>query len=113
MHISRDGERCHIEIFRRWRGPVIADGGDDQEPMPEKAQELLKAHGFVEHQQPPLFRWYELPPGLNARDENVHATGAFEALTEAGYCVAFDPELYDAASDGRTNPQPPDPAPDD
>lgn len=112
MHISRGGEPCHVEIFRRWRGPVIADGGDDQEPLPEKAQDLLKTHGFVEHQQPPLYSWHELPPGLSAREENVRATGAFEALTEAGYRVAFDPALYDVASDGRTDLQPPDPAPD-
>ncbi|TKA01222.1 hypothetical protein [Actinacidiphila oryziradicis] len=105
MHVSRDGELCHVEIFRRWPGPVIADGGDAQEPLPEQVQALLKEHGFVEHQQAPLYLWYELPPGLQAQEENARATCALVALTEAEYRVAFDPDLYDDASDGRTNSQ--------
>ncbi|WP_413116207.1 hypothetical protein ACK1X7_36855 [Streptomyces sp. CY1] len=112
MHESRDGELCHVEIFRRWRGPVIADGGDDQEILAEPVQELLIRHGFVEQQIPPLYRWYELPPDLDAKEENARATRAFVALTEAGFQVAFDPELYDMASDSRTDPKATNPATD-
>ncbi|MBK3564457.1 hypothetical protein [Streptomyces sp. MBT62] len=93
MHISRDGEPCHAEIFRRWQGPVVADGGDDQEPLHEPVRALLEEHGFVEHQQPPAYRWFELPPDLSEQEENARATRVLAALTGAGYRVAFDPDL--------------------
>jgi hypothetical protein len=95
MHISRDGEPCHVEIFKRWEGPVIADGGDDNEPLPEQVQHILTQHGFVEHSRPPLYQWYELPPDLDEQQERARATEACAALTKAGYRVAFDPDLTD------------------
>ncbi|GAA2348665.1 hypothetical protein [Streptomyces violaceusniger] len=95
MHMSRDGEPCHVEIFRRGQSEVIADGGDDQEPLPEGVQGILKASGFVEETVPPLYSWFQLPPNLGRREENARSGRALAALTEAGYLVAFDPDLSD------------------
>ncbi|WP_059007914.1 hypothetical protein [Streptomyces specialis] len=98
MHSSRDGQPCHVEIARRWQGPVFADGGDDQEPLAGKVQDLLTEHGFVE-QKRAHYRWFELPSGLDEGEENARATAAYAALTQAGYRVALDPDLYVPASD--------------
>ncbi|MDT0307255.1 hypothetical protein RM780_09800 [Streptomyces sp. DSM 44917] len=106
MHESRDGQPCDVEIYRRWQGPVIADGGDGQEPLSALLVDLLTQRGFVERTTGPFYRWYELPPGLGEAAENAHATRALVALDAAGYRVAFDPELYDRASDTRTMPPP-------
>jgi hypothetical protein len=47
MHGSTDGEPCQVEIFRRRHDPVIADGGDDQEPSPEQVETLLTKQGAL------------------------------------------------------------------
>jgi hypothetical protein len=93
MPVSRDGEICDVEIFRRWQGPVIADGGDDNAPLPEPVRHILTHHGFVEHSRPPLYRWYELPHHLSEQEARAHATSARAELVKAGYRVAFDPQL--------------------
>jgi hypothetical protein len=93
MPTSRDGNPCDVEIFKRWRGPVIADGGEENQPLPQPIGAILEEFGFVEKAHPPAYRWYELPPTLDAREERGRATGATIALTRAGYRVELDPAL--------------------
>ncbi|WP_049577378.1 hypothetical protein [Streptomyces sp. SBT349] len=104
MHVSRNGELCHVEIFRRGQGSVIADGGDDQHILPEPIQTVLKRHGFEAHFVPPTFRWYALPTGLGEAEENARTTRAVAELVAGGWRVELDPELYDPRSDERTLP---------
>lgn len=107
MHESRDGELCHVEIFRKALSEQVI--AETDEPA---AAAVLRAAGFEEHRLPPMYRWYQLPPGLSRADENARATRATVLLNARGLIVDLDPDLHDPATEthlrtARARPAPP------
>ena len=80
-----------VEIFR-WKGRAV--WADTRTGTDESAHRILVGLGFVRIEHPGILSSHELPAQLPWLEQQIRATTAAGMLTNAGFTVNLEPDVY-------------------